>query len=144
MTSLFFFLGVLYFLYEFTVFISPQKEVDRLKKFTSKEYLEDKEKPNKEVLNGCLFVTMHMSYLIWTFIGLAFATQWVSFLILVCMGLISGVTSTILKRFKLEYSIIRKGIKIIDALVCATVIADIFLVHFNNTPGLVNYFLTWF
>lgn len=39
---------------------------------------------------------------------------------------------------------LRLGIKIIDGLVCATVIADIFLVHFNNTPGLVNYFLTWF
>ena len=144
MTSLFFFLGVLYFLYEFKVFISPQKEVDRLKKFTSKEYLENKEKPKADVLNGCLFVTLHMTYLLWTFIGLAFASQWESFLILVVMGLVSGVTSTILKRFKLEYSIFRKGVKVIDALVCGTVIADIFLVHFNNTTGLVNAFLTWF
>jgi hypothetical protein len=144
MTSLFFFLGVLYFLYEFTVFISPQKEVDRLKKFTSKEFLEDKEKPKSESMNGCLFVTLHMTYMLWTFIGLAFASQWVSFLILVCMGLITGIASNILKRFKLEYSILRKGVKVIDALVCGTVIADIFLVHFNNTSGLVNAFLTWF
>jgi hypothetical protein len=144
MTSLFFFLAIVFFFYEFTTFLNPRKEIDRLKKYSSKEFLEDKEKPKSESMNGCLFVTLHMTYLLWTFIGLAFATQWVSFLILVCMGLITGVISTILKRFKLEYSILRKGVKVIDALVCGTVIADIFLVHFNNTPGLVNYFLTWF
>ena len=144
MTSLFFFLAIVFFFYEFTTFLNPQKEVDRLKKFTSKEFLEDKEKPKSDALNGCLFVLLHMGYLLWTFIGLAFASQWESFLILVVMGLVSGITSSILKRFKLEYSILRKGVKVIDALVCGTVIADIFLVHFNNTPGLVNYFLTWF
>jgi hypothetical protein len=62
----------------------------------------------------------------------------------VIIGITAGITSTILKRFKLENSKFRLGIKIIDGLVCATIIADIFLVHFNNTPGLVNYFLTWF
>ena len=144
MTSLFFFLAIVFFLYEFATFTSPQKEVDRLKKFTSKEYLEDKEKPKGEALNGCLFILLHLGYMLWTFIGLAFSTQWISFLILVVIGLISGITTKILKRFKLENSILRKGIKVIDGLVCAAIIADIFLVHFNNTPGLVNYFLTWF
>ena len=144
MTSLFFFLAIVFFFYEFSTILSPQKEVDRLKKFTSKEFLEDKEKPKSESMNGCLFVFLHLGYLLWTFIGLAFASQWESFLILVVMGLVSGITTSILKRFKLEYSIFRKGVKVIDALVCATVIADIFLVHFNNTPGLVNTFLTWF
>ena len=144
MTSLFFFLAIVFFFYEFTTFLNPQKEVDRLKKFTSKEFLEDKEKPKSDALNGCLFVTLHMTYILWTFIGLAFASQWISFLILVVMGLVSGIASNILKRFKLEYSILRKGVKVIDALVCGTVIADIFLVHFNNTSGLVNAFLTWF
>jgi hypothetical protein len=144
MTSLFFFLAIVFFFYEFHVFINPKKDADRLTKFTSKEFLEDKEKPKSETLNGCLFVLLHMGYLLWTFIGLAFATQWVSFLILVIIGITAGITSTILKRFKLENSKFRLGIKIIDGLVCATIIADIFLVHFNNTPGLVNYFLTWF
>ena len=144
MTSLFFFLAIVFFFYEFTTFLNPQKEVDRLKKFTSKEYLEDKEKPKGEALNGCLFILLHLGYMLWTFIGLAFSTQWISFLILVVIGLISGITTKILKRFKLENSILRKGIKVIDGLVCAAIIADIFLVHFNNTPGLVNYFLTWF
>jgi hypothetical protein len=144
MTSLFFFLAIVFFFYEFSVFINPQKDVDRINKLTSKEYLENKDKPKSETLNGCLFVLLHLGYLLWTFIGLAFATQWVSFLILVIIGLTAGITSTILKRFKLENSKFRLGIKIIDGLVCATIIADIFLVHFNNTPGLVNYFLTWF
>jgi uncharacterized membrane protein YbaN (DUF454 family) len=144
MTSIFFFLAIVFFFYEFTTFLNPQKEVDRLKKYSSKEFHEDKEKPKSESMNGCLFVFLHIGYLLWTFIGLAFASQWESFLILVIMGLVSGITSSILKRFKLEYSKLRLGIKIIDGLVCATVIADIFLVHFNNTSGLVNYFLTWF
>ena len=144
MTSLFFFLAIVFFLYEFVTFTSPQKEVDRLTKYTSKEYLDDKEKPKGEALNGCLFILLHLGYMLWTFIGLAFSTQWISFLILVVIGLISGITTKILKRFKLENSILRKGIKVIDGLVCAAIIADIFLVHFNNTPGLVNYFLTWF
>lgn len=143
MTSLFFFLAIVFFFHEFSTFISPQKEVDRLTKFTSKEYLENKEKPKSDTLNGCLFVLLHMGYLLWAFIGLAFATQWVSFLILVIIGLISGITTKLFKQFKLENSKLRLGIKIIDGLVCATVIADIFLVHFNNTPGLVNYFITW-
>ena len=144
MTSLFFFLAIVFFFYEFNVFISPQKDADRITKLTSKEFLEDKDKPKSDSLNGCLFVLLHMGYLLWTFIGLAFATQWISFLILVIIGLTAGITSTILKRFKLENSKFRLAIKIIDGLVCATIIADIFLVHFNNTPGLVNYFLTWF
>ena len=144
MISLFFFLAIVFFLHEFTTFTSPQNEVDRLTKYTSKEFLEDKEKPKSESMNGCLFVLLHMGYLLWTFIGLAFASQWESFLILVVMGLVSGITTKILKRFKLENSILRKGIKVIDGLVCAAIIADIFLVHFNNTSGLVNAFLTWF
>jgi hypothetical protein len=144
MTSLFFFLAIVFFFYEFTTFLNPQKEVDRLKKFTSKEYLEDKEKPKSETLNGCLFVSLHISYMLWTFIGLAFASQWISFLILVVIGLVSGITSSILKRFKLDNSKLRLGIKIIDGLVCAAIIADIYLVHFHNIPGLVNAFLTWF
>jgi hypothetical protein len=144
MTSLFFFLAIVFFFYEFSVFINPQKDVDRINKLTSKEYIEDKERPKSETLNGCLFVLLQLGYLLWTFIGLAFATQWISFLILVAIGLIAGISSTLLKRFKLENSKIRVAVKIIDGLVCATIIADIFLVHFNNTPGLVNYFLTWF
>ena len=144
MTSLFFFLAIVFFFYEFTTFLNPQKEVDRLKKFTSKEYLEDKEKPKSETLNGCLFVSLHISYMLWTFIGLAFASQWISFLILVVIGLVSGITSSILKRFKLDNSKLRLGIKIIDGLVCSAIIADIYLVHFHNIPGLVNAFLTWF
>ena len=145
MTSLFFFLAVVYFLYEFTVLLKPQGEVDRLNKYSSKEYLQNKDKPKAEALNGCVFVLMHMTYLVWTFIGLAFSSQWISFLILVIVGLISGIASSILKRFNLGNSKIRTVIKFVDAAICSSIIADIYLVHFQKiSPGLVTTFLTWF
>lgn len=146
MTSLFFFLGIVFFLYEFIVFIKPQEEVERIKKFSNKEHFENKgERVPREVVGGCLFLTMHLTYMLWTFIGVAFASQWKSFLILIIVGLVSAVTSTILKKLKLDNTILKPATKLVDGLVCSVVIADIYLVHFQNvSPGLVTTFLTWF
>ena len=144
MTSIFFFLGIVFFFYEFTVFLRPQDEIERIKKYSNKEYYDKEENKGKALAGGCLFVTMHLFYMLWTFIGVAFASQWKSFLLLIIIGLISAITSTILKKLKLENTFIKPAAKIIDGLVCSVIIADIYLVHFQNiSPGLVTTFLSW-
>jgi hypothetical protein len=144
MTSLFFLLAIVFFLYEFGTIINPYKDVEKINRYGDNEYWKDKDNIKERAKEGCSYMLMHLAYMAWTFIGLAFATQWVSFLILILVGLVAGLVSGLLKRFKLESSRIRIAFKIMDGIICSAIIADIFLVHFQNTPGLVNSVLSWF
>ena len=86
----------------------------------------------EDKIGGCLFSLVQISYLIWTVIGLAFATQWLSFALLFLIGAVSGLVQKAFRMKSLDDTKFALGMRSIDALICAFVIFDIFMTHFRG------------
>lgn len=130
MTSLFFILAVFFFFYEIGVALKPSKAALRLKQLMDKDNF--KELKTEDKVGGCLFSLVQMFYLTWTIIGLAFATQWISFALLFLIGAVSGLIQKAFRMKGLDSSKAALGLRSIDALVCAFIIFDIFMTHFRG------------
>ena len=130
MTSLFFILAVFFFFYEIGVALKPSKAALRLKQLMDKDNF--KELKTEDKIGGCLFSLVQMFYLTWTIIGLAFATQWISFALLFLIGAVSGLIQKAFRMKSLDDTKFGLGMRSIDALICAFVIFDIFMTHFRG------------
>lgn len=132
MTALFFLIGTIFLFHELTVFYNPRKFAALTKKMTDKEWIRSKETETKDKVNGCLYLLINISYVIWCVIGLAFSTQWLSFIVLFVVGIIYGLTNKAFRMKNMDQSVLAMGVKSLDALICAFVIFDIFMTHFQG------------
>ena len=130
MTGVFFILAVFFFFYEIGVALKPSKVNRRLKQLMDKDNFKGLKTEDK--VGGCLFSLVQISYLIWTVIGLAFATQWISFALLFLIGVVSGLVQKAFRMKSLDNSKVALGLRSIDALLCAFIIFDIFMTHFRG------------
>jgi len=130
MTSVFFILAVFFLFYEIGTGLRPSKANKRLKRLMDKDVF--KEAKTEEKMGGCLFAFVHMFYLIWTVIGIAFATQWMSFALLFLIGVVSSFVQKAFRMKNLDSSKVALGLRSIDALLCAFIIFDIFMTHFRG------------
>lgn len=130
MTSIFFILAVFFLFYEIGVALKPSKVNLRLKQLMDKDNFKGLKTEDK--VGGCLFSLVQISYLIWTVIGLAFATQWLSFALLFLIGAVSGLVQKAFRMKSLDDTKFALGMRSIDALICAFVIFDIFMTHFRG------------
>ena len=130
MTSIFFILAVFFLFYEIGVALKPSKVNLRLKQLMDKDKF--KELKTEDKVGGCLFSLVQIFYLIWSVIGLAFASQWISFALLFAIGLVSGLLNKAFRMKKIEDSKVALGLRSIDALLCAFIIFDIFMTHFRG------------
>jgi hypothetical protein len=130
MTNLFFILAVFFFFYELGVALKPSKVNVRLKQLMDKDKF--KEAKTEDKIGGCLFSLVHMFYLTWTIIGLAFATQWISFVLLFLIGVVAGLVQKAFRMKSLDNSKAALGMRSIDALLCSFIIFDIFMTHFRG------------
>jgi hypothetical protein len=130
MTSIFFILAVFFLFYEIGVALKPSKVNLRLKQLMDKDNFKGLKTEDK--IGGCLFSLVQISYLIWTVIGLAFATQWLSFALLFLIGAVSGLVQKAFRMKGLDDTKFALGMRSIDALICAFVIFDIFMTHFRG------------
>ena len=130
MTSIFFILAVFFLFYEIGVALKPSKVNLRLKQLMDKDNFKGLKTEDK--IGGCLFSLVQISYLIWTVIGLAFATQWLSFALLFLIGAVSGLVQKAFRMKSLDDTKFGLGMRSIDALICAFVIFDIFMTHFRG------------
>lgn len=132
MTSLFFFLAVFFFFYELNVAYNPRRINQRINDIQKKEFFSSDETPKDEKLNGCLFALGNMLYMIWSMLGLAFSSQWLPFLLLFIIGMVSGLTNKAFKLKGWENSKVALGLRSLDSLACAFIIFDIFMTHFQG------------
>ena len=130
MTSIFFILAVFFLFYEIGVALKPSKVNLRLKQLMDKDNFKGLKTEDK--IGGCLFSLVQISYLIWTVIGLAFATQWLSFALLFLIGAVAGLVQKAFRMKGLDDTKFALGMRSIDALICAFVIFDIFMTHFRG------------
>lgn len=130
MTGIFFILAVYFFFYEIRVALNPSKSTARLKQLMNKE--EFKKAKTEDKIGGCLFSLVQISYLIWTVIGIAFATQWLSFALLFFIGVVAGLVQKAFRMKGLDDTKFALGMRSIDALLCAFIIFDIFMTHFRG------------
>jgi hypothetical protein len=131
MTTIFFFLCLAYFLYEITVLTNPRKSIEKLKKLSNAEFMKNPDIPASEKTSGCSFTLFAMSYLMWSFIGLAYSYQWLSFAILIVIGFVHMAIAKAYKKTILS--------TFIDALLSSLIILDIFVQHYHpELPGLIE------
>jgi len=132
MTALFFLIGTIFLFHEITVFYNPRKFAVITKIMTDKEWIRSEETETRDKFSGCLYLLINISYLMWSVIGLAFSTQWLSFLVLFAVGIIYGLTNKMFRMKNMDQSVLAMGVKSLDALICAFVIFDIFMTHFQG------------
>jgi uncharacterized membrane protein YbaN (DUF454 family) len=132
MTTIFFLLAIIFFLYELSGFYNPRRSSEHLKNLKKKDFFTSDEIQRDAKLNGCAYAFVNMFYMFWTILGLAFSTQWLSFGILFGLGIVFGMLQKALSMKNLEDSRFSLFLRSVDCLICATVIADIFMVHFQG------------
>lgn len=130
MTSIFFILAVFFLFYEIGVALKPSKVNSRLKLLMDKDGF--KKAKTEDKVGGCLFSLVQIFYLTWSIIGLAFASQWISFALLFLIGVVSGLIQKGFRMKSLDNSKVALGLRSIDALLCAFIIFDIFMTHFRG------------
>jgi ABC-type uncharacterized transport system permease subunit len=65
-------------------------------------------------------------------LGIAFAWQWVSFLVILVVGFIFGFTRRGMKKAGYGEGTPVKALKVLDALVSMLILLDIFMTHFRT------------
>ncbi len=132
MTTIFFLFTVIFIIYEVYVVFNPRKLNSMVKDITQKDFFKSDKATKDQKLNGCLLSMVHMFYLFWSILGLALATQWISFALLFVIGLISGLLNKALRMKGIEDTLFGLGWRVIDSAVSAVILFDIFMVHFRG------------
>lgn len=143
MTSLFFFLTIVFFFYELNVLLKPGEELARINRISTKDYYTS-DAPSSEKAGSCMFALLQMSYFLWTMLGIAFAWQWVSFLVILVVGFIFGFTRRGMKKAGYGEGTPVKALKVLDALVSMLILLDIFMTHFRTDywgEGIIRRFI---
>lgn len=125
MTTLFFLLVIPFLLFEINTLINTKKAYGFRKTVATKEAFADGEA-------GCLYLTFAMIYFIWGVLGVALSTQWLSFAILIGLGLISALINKLLLAIGKPDGVLKMLSMKLDAIVSAIILVDIFLVHFRS------------
>ncbi|NBW56722.1 hypothetical protein EBR43_02840 [bacterium] len=132
MSAIFFLLAILFLIHEIGIFLNPDKSVNIIENFKDKDFLKSKKHSSGEKAQGCLYALANLFYLFWGVIGLAFSSQWVPFLFLFVIGIVSGLVQKGLSMKNLQRSKFALGLRSLDSAVCAFVLFDIFMTHFNG------------
>ncbi len=128
MTTLFFLLAILFLLYEVYGVINTRSL------YEFKKSVADKSKFNSEEdrSSGCLYLFLILPYFIWGVLGVALSDQWISFVILFAIGIVTSIISNGLKRIGHPDGVAKMLWLKIDALASAIMLVDIFMVHFRG------------
>jgi hypothetical protein len=130
MTTLFFLLVIPFLLFEINTLINTKKAYGFRKTVATKEAFADGEAGDKAA--GCLYLTFAMIYFIWGVLGVALSTQWLSFSILIGLGLISALINKALLAIGKPDGVLKMLSLKLDAIVSIILLVDIFLVHFRS------------
>lgn len=124
MTTLFFLLTMFFILYEVYALFSTRKF------YEFKNAIAVKSNKNKPV--GCFLISLVIPYLIWCVLGVALSDQWLSFLVLIGVGIVTSIISYLLKIADLSDGKLKMILIKIDALISIIILVDIFMVHFRG------------
>lgn len=129
MTTLFYLLTIVFFIYEFSVFTNPKDEMKRMNRMKKDKFFDNQEGQKSftsEQKSGCQYVFFLMGYLIWSFIGLTFSPQWIVFGLLIVFGMFISITR---KTMKNNDQII--SLKRFDGFVSMILLLYIYFNHFH-------------
>lgn len=124
MTTAFFLLTVFFILYEAYALFSTRKFYEFKRAIAVK--------PDKKKSDGCLLISLVIPYIIWCVLGVALSDQWLSFLVLIGVGVVTSIISSLLKIADLSDSKLKLLLIKIDALISIILLVDIFMVHFRG------------
>lgn len=133
MTTIFYFVAILYFFSYFSKAMNPSKEIEEISKFTDREFFNNTEPKNKA--EGCIWMLRKFVLFIWCVIGLAFSQVWIAFALLMSLGIISGLFKRSLG--KKREKTMEKILKTLQYSISALILLYIFLSYFH--PETTNY-----
>ena len=126
MTTVFFLLTILLLLYEVYGVLNTRSLYEFKKTVADKSsFAEDKS-------TGCLYLFIILPYFFWGVLGVALSDQWISFVILFAIGIVTSIISNGLKRIGHPDGVVKMLWLKIDALASAIMLVDIFMVHFRG------------
>ena len=127
MTTLFFLLTVIFVMYEINVLSKTTDSITFAKKMKEKDFWRS-EIAKEDKSRGCLLVSIQMAYMVWVVIGVALASQWQIFMLLLSAGVVHKLISKIAPEDDLVIS------KKINATASIVILLWIFMNHFH--PGI--------
>lgn len=130
MTTLFFLLIIPFLLFEINALFNTRKAYEFRKIVATKEAFANGDSGDKAA--GCLYLTFAMVYFMWGIIGVALSSQWLSFAILLGLGLISALVNKLLLAIGKPDGVLKMLSMKVDAIVSIIMLVDIFLVHFRS------------
>jgi len=130
MTTLFFLLIIPFLLFEINTLFNTKKAYTFRKTVATKEAFAEGDSGDKAL--GCLYLTFAMIYFIWGVLGVALSSQWLSFAILLGLGLISALINKALLAIGKPDGVLKMLSLKADAIVSIIMLVDIFLVHFRS------------
>ena len=130
MTTLFFLLIIPFLLFEINTLFNTKKSYAFRKTVATKEAFAEGDSGDKAL--GCLYLTFAMIYFMWGILGVALSSQWLSFAILIGLGLISALINKALLAIGKPDGVLKMLSMKVDAIVSIIMLVDIFLVHFRS------------
>lgn len=133
MTTLFFIFGVFVIMHEIRIIFNPGKEYELYRKFKDdKGFLTDDNTPKDEKTGGCIYAFFNIFYLGWVIIGSLMASQYLSFLWILAIGIFSFLTNKLYEKLNINGGKLHMFNKRVDALACALIALEIVFVHFHE------------
>jgi len=127
MTTFYFLLSILFVMYEINVLSRTADSLAFAKKMKDKDFWRS-EIAKDDKSRGCLLVSIRMVFMIWVVIGIALASQWQIFVLLLSASVVHKLISKIAPEDDLVIS------KKINAAASIIILLWIFMNHFH--PGI--------
>jgi len=127
MTTFFYLLAILYFFSRFSKALDPSEDVEQISRFSEKDFFNNSDSKGKS--EGCIWAIKNFTFFIWCVIGIAFSNVWEAFVLLMVVGIISGLFKKILgKEREKTLEIVLKSVQ---HSISAVILLYIFFSYFH-------------
>ncbi len=127
MTAFFYILAILYFFSHLSKSINPGKEIGNTSRFTEKEFFNNADSKGKA--EGCIWALKNFTFFVWCVIGVAFSNVWGAFVLLMSVGIISGLFKKILG--KEREKTLEIVLKVVQYSISSVILLYIFFSYFH-------------
>lgn len=129
---------VTFFIYECNTLMNPERFINIYDDLTKKDEESGKIDTSKAT-KGCLYGLLHLSYIIFNIVGIAYSEHWILYLSFMIFSLVSGFIRERIKKMSIKLLQAK-----LDAAISLCFLFMMFMYHFDrNIVELLDIMLTW-
>ena len=128
MTTFFYLLAILYFFSRFSKALNPSQEIEEIARFSEKDFFNNSDSKGKT--EGCIWALKNFIFFIWCVIGIAFSNVWEAFVLLMLVGIISGLFKKVLG--KEREKTLEIVLKVVQHSISSVILLYIFFSYFHS------------